>query len=95
MSFVHSLENSSKTSADMIVTITYAKFRIFLKDNDYQSAESALKSLMRSQISFDMGIEVVKTFVNKFCLSRQVDQGKDDTITFYRMLASKFPHEPG
>ena len=89
MGYLQIVETSSQhLPKDMKGSIAYAKFTIFARDSDWASAEATLKALLRLNITFDMALDSVKTFLAN-CHSSDVTD--NDPSHYYKILTNKFP----
>jgi hypothetical protein len=76
------IEASSEDSGNLLQTVQYAKFKIYLKDCNLEQAQGALWSILKMPLtSFDVALDAVK------CL----DDADVDVVPFYKHIATKYP----
>lgn len=84
-------ENAGEKSESMKITLFYAKFSIFVREDDWLSAETYFHSLLRQSITFDMAMDIVKTYVTKYgTIASAVDKDYDEINSIFKVLSNKF-----
>lgn len=72
------------------ITIKYAKFMIYIKNDDIKLAEAYLKDIINNTSSYDTAIDVISLYLKSNKNNEIVHNSKE----LFGMLSYKFPNDP-